>query len=77
MKLKVAIFHNLPIDIMFRFLIRDIGSIIIATLRIIKGAILGDTKSIRLSGSFLKGNFAALRNIPKMLKKEGEYALRP
>jgi len=63
------IIKNLPTDIVFKSLIWQAGIIIYMVLRIIKSVILRDTKGIRLRSSYLKGNFDAIKNIPKMFKK--------
>jgi len=60
---------NLPTGIIFNFLMRQTGSIIVTFLSIIKRTILGDNKTIRSRSSYLKANFDAFKNIPKMLKK--------
>jgi len=60
------IIKNLPTDIVLKFLV---GQAILTVLSIIERVILRDTKSIWTSDSYLKGNFDAIKNIPKMLKK--------
>lgn len=57
------IIKNLPIEIVLRFLIRKPKDIAVTILRYIKN------RKFRLLGYYLKANFDAIRNIPKMLKK--------
>lgn len=63
------IIKNLPINIVLRFFLIMQARNIRTILGIIKGVILKDVKGIRLRGSYLKGNFDAIKNIPKMFKK--------
>jgi GT2 family glycosyltransferase len=63
------IIKNFPTGFMFKFLIGQARIIILMVLSIIKRTMLRDTKSVRLSCSYLKRNLDAFKNIPKMFTK--------
>ncbi len=57
------IIKNLPTEIVLKFLIRKPKAITITILRCIKN------RGFRLLGYYLKSNFDAIKNVPKMFKK--------